>query len=211
MDSTVLLYKLKNEEYEVYGMSFDYCQKHSKELEYAEQLSKECVDWRIIKLPFMKIIASESSLLDVSKDIPEEHYTDENQQSTVVANRNMVMLSIAIAWAENLGGADVFFGAHMNDDTIYPDCRAEFIDSMNETSQLATYNNIRVKAPFVSVEKYQIAKLGDNLGVDFTQTWSCYNGREKHCGKCATCQERIEAFRLAELKDPTEYDLQCEY
>lgn len=207
MDSTVLLYLLKAQGYNVYGLSFDYGQRHNKELVYAAYFGKElCEDWKLINLDFMKSIASNSALLDTSQEIPEEHYTNENQQVTVVPNRNMLMLSIAVAYAENLDGADVFFGAHINDDTIYPDCREVFVNSVNETSQLATYNKIKVKAPFVGIEKYQIAKLGDKLKVPFYLTWSCYKGGVKHCGKCATCQERIEAFKLAGVDDPTIYE-----
>lgn len=208
LDSTTLLHYVKSLGYEVYGLSFYYGQRHKKELEYAEYWAKKlCKEWKLIDLSFMKEIASNSALTDYSKEVPHEHYTHENQKITVVPNRNMVMLSIAIAWAENLGAEAVFFGPHSNDYAIYPDCRPEFVEALDKASRLGTYNSIRVEAPFVSIKKWQIVKLGDSLGVDFSKTWSCYEGKEKHCGKCATCQERKEAFEIARVKDPTEYEV----
>lgn len=206
MDSTTLLHYVNDLGYETYGLSFNYGQRHKKELEYAKFWGEKlCKEWQLINLDFMRTLANESALLS-DKEIPHEHYTNENQKVTVVPNRNMVMLSIGIAWAENIGAEVVYFGPHANDYTIYPDCRPEFVDAISEASKLATYKGIRVEAPFVNIKKWQIAKLGTALGVDFNKTWSCYEGGEKHCGKCATCQERIEAFDLAGVPDPTEYE-----
>lgn len=207
LDSTTLLHYVKSLGYEVYGLSFYYGQRHFKELEYAEYWGKKlCKEWKLIDISFMSEIADSSALIDCNKPLPYEHYTSENQKITVVPNRNMVMLSIAIAWAENLGAEVVFFGAHSNDYAVYPDCRQEFVEAISKASQLATYNKIRVEAPFVNIKKWQVVCLGEKLGIDCAKTWSCYEGKEKHCGKCATCQERKEAFLIAGIEDKTEYE-----
>lgn len=206
MDSTTLLHYLKNKDYEVYGVTFSYAQRHEKELIFAEYWGKKlCDKWHKLDISFMEFITSNSALIDKNINLPQDHYTNENQKVTVVPNRNMVMLSIAIAWAENLGVKHVYFGAHANDQTIYPDCREEFVFAISRASQLATYTNVEVKAPFAQMHKYEIAKLGSDLGVDYSKTWSCYEGLDRHCGKCATCQERKEAFEKNNIQDVTEY------
>ena len=208
LDSTVLLHYVKELGYEIYGLSFDYGQRHKKELEFAKYWAERlCKEWKLIDLKFMKEIASNSALTDFNKKLPHEHYTNENQKMTVVPNRNMIMLSIAVAWAENIRAKKVFYGAHKNDYAIYPDCRPEFVEALSKASQEGTYNKVEIEAPFTNRYKYDLVALGDKLGVDFSKTWSCYEGREKHCGKCATCQERKEAFRIAGVKDPTEYEI----
>lgn len=206
MDSITLLNVLKKENNQVYGMTFDYGQRHKKEIEFAELwAARLCEDWKLINLDFMKDIANNSALLDSAKQMPTEHYTNENQKITVVPNRNMVMLSIAVAWAENFGINKVFFGPHANDNAIYPDCRPGFVEALTKASVLGTYNNVEVIAPFIYKSKADIAKIGTGIGIDYSETWSCYEGKEKHCGRCATCQERKEAFILNGIKDPTEY------
>lgn len=207
MDSITLLHLVKSERYEVYGLSFYYGQRHAKELEFAEYWGRKlCVVWRKVDISFMISIADRSAL--IREDIPLscEPYSHENQKITVVPNRNMVMLSVAVAWAENMGGGKVFFGPHANDRAIYPDCREEFVRALNTAAKLGTYHNVSIEAPFVDMYKYQIAELGHRLAVDYSQTWSCYNGKDRHCGRCATCQERKEAFQKAGLPDPTEYE-----
>jgi len=207
LDSTVLLHYVKSLGYDVYGISFDYKQRHRKELDFAKYWgNKICKEWKLVDLGFMKDIASNSALTDYDVKLPEEHYTNENQRVTVVPNRNMVMLSIAVAWAENIGADVVFYGAHANDRAVYPDCKEEFVDALSKASEEGTYNKVRVIAPFVNSYKWQLVQLGDKKGVDFSKTWSCYEGKEKHCGKCATCQERKEAFEMAGVEDPTEYE-----
>ena len=153
----------------------------------------------------MQQIADHSALLNSDINLPHEHYTHQNQQITVVPNRNMVMISIATAWAENLGINQVHFGAHLNDRAIYPDCRHEFVEALSRATQLATYCQVRIEAPFIAKSKQEIVALGRELGVDYTRTWSCYQGQDFHCGKCATCQERKEAFVKAGIADPTSY------
>ena len=189
--------------------SFYYGQKHSKELDYAKYWAEKiCDKWINIDTYFvMAQVSSDSALINKNISVPYEHYTHENQKITVVSNRNMIMLSIAAAWAESSGLKKVFFGPHSNDNAIYPDCRPEFVEAVNNASRLGTFNNVEIKAPFLNMQKFEIAILGNKLGVDYSKTWSCYEGRENHCGKCGTCQERREAFSKANLQDPTVYEL----
>ncbi len=207
MDSTTLLLQIKKQGYEVYGLSFFYGQRHKKELEFAKYWGESlCKIWKLIDISFMQEIADQSSLLNSEIAMPHDHYTDKNQRITVVPNRNMLMLSIAVAWAENLKIDEVFFAPHSNDLAIYPDCRLEFVTALSNATQLATYQHVKILAPYVNIRKADIAKIGHDLGLDYSKTWSCYEGKNLHCGKCGTCQERKEAFALAQIPDPTQYE-----
>ena len=117
------------------------------------------------------------------------------------------MLSIACGYAESIGADAVVIAAHSGDHAIYPDCREDFMRSMEQAMMRGTYANIMLLRPFVSVDKTEIVRIGTALGVDYSKTWSCYKGEDIHCGKCGTCVERIEAFTLAGITDPTEYSL----
>lgn len=195
VDSVTLLHQLKRNGYAVWGLSFWYGQRHKKEIECAHYWGQElCEEWKLVDITFMREIADVSALLDHGKALPKEHYTHANQKITVVPNRNMVMLSIAVAWAENMEAPEVYFGAHANDHAIYPDCRPEFADAISKAATLATYTGVRILVPFVHMTKREVVALGKGLGVDYDKTWSCYEGGESPCLKCATCQERIEAF-----------------
>lgn len=115
------------------------------------------------------------------------------------------MIAVATARAISLGTNEVAYAAHSGDHAIYPDCRNEFADALDAVLRLCHYEPIKLLRPFVDMDKSSIVKLGAELGVDFSQTWSCYKGGEAHCGECATCLERKEAFRLAGVVDPTKY------
>lgn len=147
-----------------------------------------------------------SSLLEGADAVPEGHYQDENMKSTVVPFRNGIMLSIACGLAESRGLTKVLIANHAGDHAIYPDCRATFIDAMNQAMAYGTYEHINIFAPYTSYSKTDIAKVGKVLGIDYSKTYSCYKGGEKHCGKCGTCVERKEALRDAGIDDPTEYE-----
>jgi len=202
MDSVTLLHYLKSKDYSVHALSFNYGQKHTKELGFAQfWAAKTCSYFKIIDLTVLKDIATQSSLTS-DTPVPEGHYEAENMKSTVVPNRNMVMLSLAIAYAENEGIKEVYIGAHAGDHAIYPDCRPEFLGALCKASMLGTYTGVEILAPFAKMRKRDIAILGKELKVDFANTWSCYKGGEKHCGKCGTCVERQEAL---EGFDPTAY------
>jgi len=208
MDSVTALNHAKAQGYEIAaGLSFDYGSKHNhKELPMAKWHCDQLgVDHRIVNLNFMDELF-ESDLLKSGGDIPEGHYEAENMKQTVVPFRNGIMLSIAAGYAESIGAEALVIAAHSGDHAIYPDCREDFMRPMAEAITAGTYEKIEVLRPFIQMRKEDIAKRGGELKVDFRQTWSCYKGGELHCGKCGTCVERIEAFALAGMEDPTIYD-----
>ena len=159
----------------------------------------------VIPLSFMSRYFK-SSLLEGAESIPEGHYEDENMKSTVVPFRNGIMLSVACGLAESRGLKHVMMANHGGDHAIYPDCRPEFVKAMSDAMKYGTYDGVTIEADFTDVTKADIARLGDSLGVDYSLTYSCYKGGEKHCGKCGTCVERKEAFVEAGISDPTEYE-----
>ncbi len=146
-----------------------------------------------------------SSLLEGADAIPEGHYEDENMKSTVVPFRNGIMLAIAAGIAESNGLSNVMIANHGGDHAIYPDCRPEFISAMSQATKAGSYNGVTVLAPYTNISKSDIARHGKALGIDYTETWSCYKGGKKHCGKCGTCVERKEALQEAGIEDKTEY------
>lgn len=207
MDSTVLLYYLLSQGYELKAMSVLYGQRHLKELQAAQHICSDLgVEHRVADLHELGGFLHGSTLLATSaKDVPEGHYADESMKATVVPNRNMLLLSTAIAWAISSHYDAVAYGAHAGDHTIYPDCRPEFVDAIRGVARLCDWHQVDVWVPFLEMTKADICSMGDQLGVPFWKTWSCYKGQEVHCGKCGTCVERVEAFRLAGVVDPTEY------
>lgn len=201
MDSTTLLYKYINEGNEVRTISFNYGQQHKKELEYAKETCKLLnIDHKIIDLSGLKDILK--SALTSDQEIPEGHYEDEVMKQTVVPNRNMIMLSVAIGYAISEGYDAVGYAAHGGDHEIYPDCRPIFVDKIKELAKVVDYKPIEVLAPFLSITKADIVKLGIDLNVPYENTWSCYKGEKEPCLKCGTCVERVEAFALNNIKDP---------
>ena len=204
MDSVTLLYDRAEEI--ALAVSFDYGSNHNhKEVPFAK---KHCealgIPHVVIPLKFMAE-HFESSLLSGADAIPEGHYADENMKSTVVPFRNGIMLSIAAGLAESKGLQKVMMANHFGDHDVYPDCRKEFVDNMSAAISAGTYANIFIDAPYTSISKADIARKGAALGIDYAQTWSCYKGLEKHCGKCGTCIERKEALAAAGITDNTEY------
>jgi len=210
LDSTTLLYFVVKEGYRPYNLSFDYGQRHKKELLFAKRTcDKLGVDHKIIDITSIHELLDGSALTDPNIPLPEEHYSHNSQKTTVVPNRNAIMLNIAVGYAITIGAASVFYAAHYNDRAIYPDCREEFVNSQNETAKLANdMPRLEITAPFVKKTKADLVKLAGELGVPFEDTWSCYKGGEMACGVCGTCRERIEAFELAGLDDAIEYEKQ---
>ena len=205
MDSVTMLHEFASEI--KVAVSFDYGSKHNaKEIPFA---ALHCqllgIQHIVIPLDFMTRYFK-SSLLMGGEDIPEGNYDDENMKSTVVPFRNGIMLSVAAGLAESHGLKRLFIANHFGDHAIYPDCRAGFIKAMSEAVSEGTYEHIRIEAPYTGINKTDIAKRGAKLGINYAETWSCYKGGEKHCGKCGTCMERKEAFREAGLTDPTIYE-----
>lgn len=206
MDSVTMMYEYASQT--ALAVSFDYGSNHNaREIEYA-RLHCERLGIRHIIIP-LKFMGQyfKSSLLEGAEAIPEGHYTSENMKSTVVPFRNGIMLSIACGLAESNGLKKVLIANHGGDHTIYPDCRPEFIDSMSSAMTLGTDTHVEVFAPYTNITKSDIARHGKQLGIDYSETWSCYKGGEHHCGKCGTCVERIEALRDAGIDDKTIYDL----
>ena len=205
MDSVTLLHARKEDI--ALAVTFDYGSNHAqREIECAAYNCKQLgIEHIIIPLDFMHKYFK-SSLFEGSEAIPEGHYAAENMKSTVVPFRNGIMLSVACGLAESRGLKKVFIANHAGDHAIYPDCRATFIESMSEAMAYGTYEHIKIEAPFTSLTKSDIAHIGGEIGVDYTHTYSCYKGGEKHCGKCGTCVERKEAFAEAGVDDPTIYE-----
>lgn len=213
LDSTTLLYYALQDRNpnDVKALSVIYGQRHLKEVECAKEICKGLgIEHQIVNLDLKKLLDG-SALVDHNKELPKDHYTHENQKITVVANRNMMMLSIAIAWAENLNSQKVYYAAHLNDESVYLDCRQPFVEALSKASELGTYNKVEVIAPFVNIYKSDLVKIGTEMSIDYSKTWSCYKGKEKACGLCATCQERIEAFKENGLKDPLPYEIEIDW
>ena len=205
MDSITLLYDHRDDI--ALAISFNYGSNHnSRELPFASLHCRRLgIPHITIDLDFMHRYFA-SSLLQGADAIPEGHYEDSNMLSTVVPFRNGIMLSIAVGIAESHNLKRVLIANHGGDHAIYPDCRPEFIAAINKAAQAGTYIGVAVEAPYTLWRKQDIALRGHELGVNYAETWSCYKGREKHCGTCGTCRERKEAFLLAGLEDPTEYE-----
>jgi 7-cyano-7-deazaguanine synthase len=210
LDSVTLAYVLRAQGYGLHLLSFDYGQRHKKELACA-QLCAERLNaaWDIIDLTSISRFLTGSALTD-DIAVPEGHYAASNMAITVVPNRNAIMLSVAYAVAVTEHAQVVAAGVHAGDHFIYPDCRPGFIHAFDAMQRLAVEGygepELRLEAPFVQLEKYQIVSLGAALAVPFADTWSCYNGDDRHCGRCGTCVERKQAFRDASVPDPTVYE-----
>lgn len=208
MDSTTLLYEytaLYGPE-NVRALSFDYGQRHQKEMSFAYlNATKLGVAYQEVDLSSIKKILPGSSQTDRLVDVPEGRYDEESMKLTVVPNRNMILLSIAIGHAIATGFDCVAYAAHGGDHAIYPDCRPEFAAVIEQAARLCDWKPIEIHRPFILLTKGDIVKKGAALGVNFTQTWSCYAGRNQHCGRCGTCYERILAFKEAGVIDPTTY------
>ena len=204
MDSTTLLYEYRDEI--AMAVTFDYgSTQNAREREFAILHCKRLgIKHLIIPLDFMHR-HFKSSLLGSPDDIPEGDYADENMKSTVVPFRNGIMLAIACGLAESNDLKRVMIANHAGDHTIYPDCRPAFVEAMSEAMRNGTYKGVTVFAPYTNLSKTDIARRGAALGLDYTETYSCYKGGEKHCGKCGTCRERIEALHDAGINDTTEY------
>jgi 7-cyano-7-deazaguanine synthase len=206
IDSVVALYQARQDCQIVAALSFNYGSKHNhKEIPCAAwHCSRLQVPHQVINLDFIGQLF-QSSLLQSGGAIPDGHYEHETMQQTVVPFRNGIFLSVAGGYAESMGAHGLIIGAHAGDRAIYPDCREAFMESMTEALRQGTYAQIEILRPFIAMTKAQIVSRGHELKVDFTQTWSCYNGGEIHCGTCGTCVERREAFIEAKLADPTVY------
>lgn len=205
MDSITLLYDYQDRI--ALALSFDYGSKHNaRELPFAkEHCHRLGIEHILIPLSFM-VEHFKSSLLQGAEEIPEGHYADENMRSTVVPFRNGIMLSVAVGLAESRGLRYVMMANHGGDHAIYPDCTSEFVDAFDQAAAAGTFVKVHLLSPYTNLTKGDIALRGKKLGINYAETWSCYKGGEKHCGKCGTCVERKEALAYAGIDDATEYE-----
>lgn len=207
LDSVTLAYRIAKEHTLSGLISFDYGQRHSKELDFARACAQDLgAPISVIDISSIGPNLSGSALTD-DVDVPEGHYTEDNMKITVVPNRNAIMLSIAYGIAAARGGEAVAAAFHGGDHYIYPDCRPAFVQSFEEMQKHALDGiaEIRLLTPYVDKSKADIAAEAISLGVPVEKTWSCYKGEELHCGRCGTCVARREAFHLAGADDPTPY------
>ncbi|MET1219403.1 MAG: 7-cyano-7-deazaguanine synthase QueC [Glaciecola sp.] len=209
MDSYTLLHHILDNgiaPQELACLTFDYGQKHNKEITFAAAVCVELgITHKVIDITAINSLLGGSSLTD-DIDIPEGHYEESSMQSTVVPNRNMILLSLAVAYAVSLEADKVYYGAHSGDHAIYPDCRPEFVQKMDEVCRIANYQSVQIVTPFLHDSKIAILRKGLALGLDYSKSWTCYNGRDKACGKCGACVERLEAFAENQQTDPLMYE-----
>ncbi len=207
MDSFTVLNRALRDGHDVYALSFNYGQRHVKELDVAAKVTAELgLPHKVVDITAINELIANSSLTSTANDIPEGHYEEASMQSTVVPNRNMILLSLAIGYAVSIGAEAVYYGAHSGDHAIYPDCRPEFVRRMNDVSQIANYEPIEIAVPYLANDKAEILRDGLAMGLDYANTWTCYNGRAKACGKCGACVERLEAFAANNSTDPLPYE-----
>jgi 7-cyano-7-deazaguanine synthase len=206
MYSFTVLNKALRKGYDVHALTFNYGQRHVKEVACAKIIcDKLNVPHKIVDISAINQIIGGSSLTD-DIAVPEGHYEDENMKQTIVPNRNMILLSMAVGYAVSIAAEKVYYGAHSGDHAIYPDCRPEFVEKMNAVCQIANYEAVEIITPYLYRSKIDILTDGLAMRLDYSDTWTCYNGREKACGKCGACQERLEAFKLNNSVDPLAYE-----
>jgi 7-cyano-7-deazaguanine synthase len=207
LDSVTLAHKVAVENELIGLVTFDYGQRHKKEIDYA----RKCADrlgalHQLIDISHIGAMLGGSALThDIA--VPDGHYAEETMKVTVVPNRNAIMLAIAYGIASANGADAVAAAVHGGDHFIYPDCRPAFIEAFQTMQNCALdgQSNIKLYTPFVMISKADIVSIGETLAVPYEKTWSCYKGGTRHCGRCGTCVERIEAFDIAKVVDPTEY------
>lgn len=210
LDSVTLAHALSDEGAALVALSFDYGQRHAREIEHAARCAARLgADHHIVDLRSVGALLTGSALTDPAIEVPEGHYTDATMATTVVPNRNAIMLSVAVGVAVARGADAVATAVHAGDHPVYPDCRPAFIQAVEHEARVGNEgfisDDFRVLAPYLHVTKDEIVRRGAALGVPFAETWSCYQGGELHCGRCGTCVERREAFELAGVVDPTTY------
>lgn len=208
LDSVTLAHKIATEESLTHLVSFDYGQRHKKELEYARRCAVRLgATHEVVDITDIGRRLTGSALTD-GATVPEGHYAEETMRLTVVPNRNAIMLTIAFGVAMAKQAEAVAAAVHGGDHFIYPDCRPPFVQAFATMQRFALdgFAQIALETPFLLRSKADIVREGARLGVPFEETWSCYKGGVRHCGRCGTCVERREAFHLAGVDDPTAYD-----
>ncbi|MCM5703762.1 7-cyano-7-deazaguanine synthase QueC [Larsenimonas salina] len=206
MDSYTVLHRALSEGYTVHALSFHYGQRHAKELDVAAYVCQTLgVTHKIVDIRAIHQLIGHSALTDDTQAMPRADYAEDNMQATVVPNRNMILLSLAIGHAVNIGADVCFYGAHGGDHAIYPDCRPEFVERMNSVAGIANYEPVEIRAPYLHASKGEILADGLALGLDYANSWTCYLGQSLACGECGSCRERLAAFAEHGLTDPLPY------
>ena len=207
LDSTTLLHHLRDVGHTVQALAVDYGQRHrARELAAATDLAADLgVALRMLDLRSLVGFLGSNSLTDATIAVPDGAYAPETMALTVVPNRNMVLLAVALSWAAASGCDAVAFGAHAGPYTPYADCTPAFAAAMHAAAQVGSAPPLAVLAPFVTWTKADIVTRGHALNVPWARTWSCYKGEALHCGRCGTCLDRRQAFVAAGIADPTDY------
>lgn len=214
LDSSTVLYKALADGCEGYAISFDYQQRHRKELDSAREVAKLAgvVEHQIVKFDLTQW--GGSALTDDSIDLPQERSLEEMSENipiTYVPARNTIFLSFALSYAESIAAKRVYIGVNALDYSGYPDCRLDYIQAMQDVFRLGTKQGregkpIQIVTPLIDLKKTQIIQLGNQLGVPWELTWSCYTGGDLACGVCDSCRLRLAAFNELGLTDPVKYE-----
>ena len=201
LDSYTLLNKAMKNFDRIEAITFNYGQKHNKEIEYAKSNCVELnIKHEVVNLDLENILAGSALVGDI--DIPEGNYDKEKMKQTIVPNRNMIMISVAASLVIKNDIEYLWYAAHSGDHEIYPDCRPEFIDKMAAVLEICDYHKIKFEAPFQNLSKSEIVATGLSMNLDYSKTWTCYEGKEKPCGKCSACLERALSFEANNTEDP---------
>ncbi len=215
LDSAVSAFIAKDKGYNLYALTFDYGQKHKKEIKSANKIAKTVNVKKHVIFNININYFGGSSLIDKSIEPEINHKIEnigKNIPNTYVPARNTIFLSIALAFAETIDADAIFIGATTTDYAGYPDCRPKYFKAFQKMADLATKktinnNSIQIKTPLLTLNKGDIIKKGFDLDVPFEKTWSCYLGKEKACGRCDSCLLRLKGFKKAGLKDPLKYEI----
>ena len=214
LDSATTAAIARSEGYDVYGLSFDYGQRHAREVASAQAVAKSlgAADHITISFDMRKI---GGSALTADMEVPIDRGDSEIRTGipvTYVPARNTIFLAFALSYAESIGPQDIFMGVNQVDYSGYPDCRMEFIQAFENLANLATKAGVEgksrfhIRTPLITLTKAEIIKRGLELGVDYSLTWSCYRGGRRACGRCDSCKIRLAGFAVAGVPDPVEYD-----
>lgn len=207
LDSTTALYELRQQHEVVEALTFDYGQRHRREIDCARNICKALnLRHRIININNLNELLQGSSITSKNIATPHGHYQAETMKQTIVPNRNAIMINIAAGYAISQKIHGLGLGVHAGDHYIYPDCKPKFITSQQQTLSFANECDFKLLTPFINTSKTTIVAKGHELGVPFERTWTCYEGGKKACGKCGSCIERLEAFAQNNLKDPLQYE-----
>ncbi|WP_251978228.1 7-cyano-7-deazaguanine synthase QueC [Salinicola avicenniae] len=207
MDSYTVLHRALRDGYAVHALSFHYGQRHARELDVASQVcERHGIPHQVVDIRAIHSLIGNSALTDSAREMPKADYAEDNLADTVVPNRNMILLSLAIGHAVNIDASICFYGAHCGDHVLYPDCRPAFVERMNEVAAIANFSPVTIEAPYLHSDKATILADGLEMGLDYADTWTCYLGKEKACGECGSCRERLAAFAALGVSDPLPYD-----